>query len=428
MKGLEGNPAEIPPPPWQLSGPFVCVGAAFDRAAIRKLLPPQFEPTEDATGGFYHYIAREGWGIGPYAIGFGYVDVEGYDAPDGSKGKVTVAHFATKRGNDGFQRYFNFSHGAEGHAEISVADGIAEARSGAGNTPQLRCRVRIKGDEASTPLASGVNYWVYEHRGEVNGMACAFTSRFLEAEPLAVEITTPDDHPLSMLRPRQLLWAGYIPDSSFNISSPYVLGSSLRLAQPGREAAYLALLAELGLGAVVVRQDLRPLYINAVAQALMGDGLALVGGILWPAEAALRRALAAAIEGVLAEGAARTPPAPMALPRPSGRKPLIVQVFRLNTVHVGMAEEAAALLLITDPARGQKADPLRSLQLLGLTLAEARIAALVGSGLSPREAAELAGNSENTVRSTLRQVYDKLDIGRQSELARLVTRLEVVGL
>ncbi|WP_374619543.1 helix-turn-helix transcriptional regulator [Devosia sp.] len=195
----------------------------------------------------------------------------------------------------------------------------------------------------------------------------------------------------------------------------------------GRDEVYLALLTEFGLGVVVVRQDLRPLFINAVAQALMGDGLALAGGVLWPAETALRSALAAAVDGVLAEGATRTVTAPMALRRPSGRKPLIVQAFRLSAMHVGVAVEAAALLLIIDPARGRKANPLRSLQLLGLTLAEARIAALVGSGLSPREAAKAAGNSEGTVRSTLKQVYDKLDIGRQSELARLVTRLEVVG-
>lgn len=238
---------------------------------------------------------------------------------------------------------------------------------------------------------------------------------------------TPEGSLLARLRPKQLLWAGYIPDSSFNISSPYVLGSSLRSARPGREAAYLALLGELGLGAVVVRKDRRSLYLNAVAQSLMGDGLVLEDGIAWPQDGALRNALAAAIDSMLVEGGARTPPAPMALQRPSGRKPLIVQVFRLNAAATGMATEPAALLLITDPARGHKADPIRSLQLLGLTPAEARIAALVGSGLSPREAGEMAGNSEGTVRNTLKHVYDKLDIGRQSELARLVSRLESVG-
>jgi DNA-binding CsgD family transcriptional regulator len=64
-----------------------------------------------------------------------------------------------------------------------------------------------------------------------------------------------------------------------------------------------------------------------------------------------------------------------------------------------------------------------ALELLGLTPAEARIAALVGGGESPREAADALGVTYNTVRSSLKLVFDKLGVGRQSELARVVARL-----
>uniref|UniRef100_UPI0035AD8611 helix-turn-helix transcriptional regulator n=1 Tax=Devosia sp. TaxID=1871048 RepID=UPI0035AD8611 len=72
-------------------------------------------------------------------------------------------------------------------------------------------------------------------------------------------------------------------------------------------------------------------------------------------------------------------------------------------------------------------DPSATLELLGLTPAEARLASEVGNGLSPKQAATRLGITTNTARSTLQVIYEKLGIGKQSELARIVTRLEVFG-
>jgi PAS domain S-box-containing protein len=69
--------------------------------------------------------------------------------------------------------------------------------------------------------------------------------------------------------------------------------------------------------------------------------------------------------------------------------------------------------------------PLTNLveRLFGLTPAEARVAALIGSGLSPRQAAEKLGISEGNVRTTLKHVFTKVGVSRQSELAVLLTKL-----
>lgn len=186
----------------------------------------------------------------------------------------------------------------------------------------------------------------------------------------------------------------------------------------------MSLLGEIGLGVIVVGRDRRPVFVNAVAQGFIGDGFLLDGRGLTAADAAVDSSLSEALDAVLTAPPTLFVAAPIAVARPSGRKPLILQIMRLNARN--SADGPAAMLIVTDPQRGTR-DPLRSLQLLGLTPAEARIAALVGSGLSPREAGEMAGNTEGTVRNMLKQVYDKLDIGRQSELARLVTRLETVA-
>ena len=61
-----------------------------------------------------------------------------------------------------------------------------------------------------------------------------------------------------------------------------------------------------------------------------------------------------------------------------------------------------------------------------LTAAEARVARLIGGGLSPAEAASQIGNAEATVRTLLKRVYSKAGVERQSQLANLVARLTLV--
>jgi DNA-binding NarL/FixJ family response regulator len=59
----------------------------------------------------------------------------------------------------------------------------------------------------------------------------------------------------------------------------------------------------------------------------------------------------------------------------------------------------SAIVMVTDPDREAAIDPTLVRDLLGLTLGEARIAVVVGSGVGPRETAKRLGISENTVRS-----------------------------
>jgi hypothetical protein len=51
-----------------------------------------------------------------------------------------------------------------------------------------------------------------------------------------------------------------------------------------------------------------------------------------------------------------------------------------------------------------------------LTLSEARLAALVGSGLRPGQAAVKLGITEETARAALKRAFAKVGVSRQSEL------------
>ena len=70
-------------------------------------------------------------------------------------------------------------------------------------------------------------------------------------------------------------------------------------------------------------------------------------------------------------------------------------------------------------------DQLLVRDVLGLTLGEARVAALVGSGLAPREASERLGITEETARSVLKRVFSKTGVSRQSELVLLLSKLVI---
>jgi DNA-binding CsgD family transcriptional regulator len=69
-------------------------------------------------------------------------------------------------------------------------------------------------------------------------------------------------------------------------------------------------------------------------------------------------------------------------------------------------------------------DPVDLLRSLGLTPAEARLAAKIGQGCSARSAAAELGISQHTARSTLKQVYGKLGIRKQAELGGLIARVQ----
>ncbi len=87
---------------------------------------------------------------------------------------------------------------------------------------------------------------------------------------------------------------------------------------------------------------------------------------------------------------------------------------------------ARAVVLVLDLAPGAPLDPGLVRDVYGLTLGEARVAALVGAGISPKETAQTLCLAEETVRSVLKRVFSKLDVSRQAELTDLFARLKTV--
>jgi hypothetical protein len=83
---------QIQPPPYLTAGmSVVSVSVVWDEAAIRKALPPGIKPAKGMTGGINITSIERVYPFGPYSVAYFYVDVEGFDSPEGIKGRWMLA-------------------------------------------------------------------------------------------------------------------------------------------------------------------------------------------------------------------------------------------------------------------------------------------------------------------------------------------------
>jgi len=80
-------------------------------------------------------------------------------------------------------------------------------------------------------------------------------------------------------------------------------------------------------------------------------------------------------------------------------------------------------VLAVEQKIGEPADPALVRDVFGLTLGEARVAALVGSGVALEDTAARLGVGKETVRTMLKSVFRKLGVSRQAELVALLARM-----
>ncbi|WP_424362408.1 helix-turn-helix transcriptional regulator [Methylocystis parvus] len=137
-----------------------------------------------------------------------------------------------------------------------------------------------------------------------------------------------------------------------------------------------------------------------------------------------RAALQLAIEsyGAGAPGASLKP---LLIEQAPSRPPLIAYCFpasRASAVDM-MLTRARAMILLADAGTDEPPDPAFLRDTLGLTLGEARVAALIGRGMAPKAAAERLGIAESTARTVLKRVFIKIGVSRQSELTAFLNRI-----
>jgi DNA-binding CsgD family transcriptional regulator len=175
-------------------------------------------------------------------------------------------------------------------------------------------------------------------------------------------------------------------------------------------------------GAILLDAKARVLRLNACVR--FGDGLDVVAGLLQAPRAADRDRLRKFLSTVVScGGALASAPPTLALPRPSGARPWLLNGIACPHSLRSLHSEVAALVLITDlelPAYPNG----ESLRLLfGLTQTECALAGRLTSGESLQEAALRLSISEEHARQRLKAIFHKTYTSRQGELISLLARL-----
>lgn len=186
-------------------------------------------------------------------------------------------------------------------------------------------------------------------------------------------------------------------------------------------AALSDALSRLDIGVFILDSLGRVLHSNSFAQNLIGDGIDIVRDRLRFVTAT------EASEGKsgFLRGSSLSYDRPVQIIRRNSSRPLTAYLLPVPTAASAghdFLSQARALVLLIDPVSGPP-DAALVRDLLGLTLAESRIASLVGSGVSPSDVANKLGIAESTVRKSLNSVFAKTGVSRQSELAALMTKL-----
>jgi DNA-binding CsgD family transcriptional regulator len=181
----------------------------------------------------------------------------------------------------------------------------------------------------------------------------------------------------------------------------------------------------LTIGLAIVDASQRVVFANRRFESLDRRGVRIVNRRLVTEHPGQQAALECVLTGAFSRSRVASLRNSVALSRSSPRS-LLVQVIPLRGGEEkgfsALVDRRLALIVATDPDDVLPTGEA-SLLALGLTAAEARVARLIGGGLSPAEAAARMGNAEATVRTLLKRVYSKAGLERQSQLANLVARL-----
>lgn len=181
-------------------------------------------------------------------------------------------------------------------------------------------------------------------------------------------------------------------------------------------------LTRMGVG-VFVLDSLGHVMFSNEAAARQSNAIEIANGRLAVSNATSHRELSATVDELISFADYDVLPKAMLVPR-AGSHPLAVYALPIiNNESLDAFLTNARVAVLTIDTDSEAPDPTMIRDLMGLTLSEARIASLIGTGLPPRQAAEKLGIAEETARSVLKRVFAKVGVSRQSELVSLMTRL-----
>jgi hypothetical protein len=220
--GVSTAQDKVLPPPYQMAGTnHVFLGVIWEEAAVRKALPPGITPVKEMSGAINIYQADKGYVIGPYQSAYFWVDIEGFDSPEGIKGRWMLAGVYGPKEHT--PKTLNESYGFPVRLGTSRFESTTDGKRAIGTVNgQDFITVEIKSVPGGCEAAAGrVNYpGVSPATGQVVVNEIPFVGEFCKAEPVSVKVTAPSGDPFSAYPIAKVVWAAELKNGSFSFTTP----------------------------------------------------------------------------------------------------------------------------------------------------------------------------------------------------------------
>lgn len=403
LPGYYYPPADFDPrPPYQMRGcTMLYVAGKLDPATAPRLPPPLRLPPEGWCNLILFY-APEGWGLAPFGAFNIAIDVDGHKSGDGNPGLFLAAGIYSGKAGQIMPRDYSPTFQA-GEVGITVDGNHLTARADIASRGASIAFSATVLDQVPATQDGMLDFFAVGHDGGLIRYTNTHSLWVTETRDLVIDINLPLGHRLSFLKDFKVAWAVLMSDVAFTMGAPHSIAETY--TDEGMRLAFLDVLAQLGRPIAIVEQSGRIAFMTSEAQAILHDDLGAT---------VLR--LPSATAGQPARGLAQ----PALLTLSSGRK-LAARSF---PIALRLGHGPLSLVLLTDPHEPGTTDPEPLLRLMGLTPSEAGLAAAIGAGYAPAEAARQRGITQSTARSTLKVIFQKLGIRRQVDLAHIVARLQ----
>jgi hypothetical protein len=215
---------QIQPPPYLIAGlNGVGVGVVWDEAAIRKALPPGIDPVKGMTGGINIYSVERGYVVGAFSAAYFYVDIEGFDSPEGIKGRWMLAGAYGPKPSAALKAYYGWPVRPGTSRLEPTADGKRAIGTMNG---QNFVTAEIKSVPGSCePVAILLNYVSMSSETErviVNKIP--FVGDSCKAEPVSAKVTAPAGDLFSVYPIAKVIGAAEFRNGSGSFTVPQSAG------------------------------------------------------------------------------------------------------------------------------------------------------------------------------------------------------------
>jgi hypothetical protein len=201
---------KLTPPPYVLTGfETIATGVTWDEAAIKAVLPPGIVPAKEMTGGINIYKAAGGYGLGGgYTAAYMWVDLEGLDASDGTKGRWMLAgvYGPSQRASASFQGFFGLPV-RNGSARHEQTAGGVRAVGSYGGSDLVAVDVKIDSSKCG-PGGGGVNFMSdMQPTNHLIMLSAAFWGEVCPAEVISARVVAPEGDPFAKFQPKKVNWS-----------------------------------------------------------------------------------------------------------------------------------------------------------------------------------------------------------------------------